>query len=164
VRSFARESRPREGQLGQFGAGSQHLPALSPITHPYVAGATDVAIHPAQEIRLTLLMTPGGKVHVTSGLLPRKGLALARDWFQAALERLSPSFRVGPVLVEPTGVRMPRVTGLGDKQVFTRRTTPVTWRDDPILAASQTALLPDDPSGLQEGWIRVVAAPPGENP
>jgi hypothetical protein len=163
VRSFARQSRPREGQLGLFGAGSQRLPALSPIAHPYVAGPTDLAIHPGQEIRLTLLMTPGGKVHVTSGLLPRKGLALARDWFQAALERLSPSFRVGPVLVEPTGVRMPRVTGLGDRQTFTRRTNPLTWRDDPILAASQTALLPDDPSGLQEGWIRVVPESPEES-
>jgi hypothetical protein len=163
VRSFARQSRPREGQLGQFGTGSQRLPALSPITHPYVAGPTDVVIHPGQEIRLTLLMTPGGRVHVTSGLLPRKGIALARDWFQAALERLSPSFRVGPVLVEPTGVRMPRVTGLGDKQTFTRRTTPLTWRDDPILAASQTALLPDDPSGLQEGWIRVVPESPEQS-
>jgi len=95
-------------------------------------------------------------VHATSGLLPRKGLSLARDWFHAALERLSPSFHVGPVLVDPTGVRMPKVTGLGDKQVFTRRTTPLTWRDDPILAATQTALLPDDPAGLQEGWIRVT--------
>ena len=82
-------------------------------------------------------MAPGGKVHATSGVLPRKSLALARDWFHAALERLSPSFRVGPVLTDPTAVRMPKVTGLGDKQQFTRRDTPLTWRDDPIVAASQ---------------------------
>jgi hypothetical protein len=64
------------------------------------------------------------------------------------------------VLVDPTGIRMPRVTGLGDRQTFTRRTAPLTWRDDAILAASQTALLPDDPAGLQEGWIRVVPSEP----
>jgi hypothetical protein len=157
VREQAREARRRAGRL----VASAALPPTSPITHPYVSGPTDVSIHPGQEIRLTLLLSPGGKVHVTSGVVPRKGLALARDWFQSALERLSPSFRVGPVLVDPTGVRMPRVTGLGDGQVFTRRVSPLTWRDDPILAASQTALLPDDPAGLQEGWIRVVPKPKG---
>jgi hypothetical protein len=101
---------------------------------------------------------------VTSGVAPRKALALARDWFHEALERLSPSFRVGPVLVDPTGIRMPRVTGLGERQTFTRRTTPLTWRDDPILAASQTALVPDDPAALQEGWIRVVPEEKNETP
>jgi hypothetical protein len=69
--------------------------------------------------------------------------------------RLSPSFRVGPVLVDPTTVRLPMVTGLGDKQAFTRRDTPLSWRDDPIVAATQTAYLPEQPSTLQEGWIRV---------
>jgi hypothetical protein len=149
-------SGPQVGQLGLFGAGSQEPPALAEIRHPYVSGPSEVLIRSGQTIRLTLLLSPGGQVHVTSGIVPRKALALARDWFHEALERLSPSFRVGPVLVDPTGVRMPRVTGLGEKQAFTRRTTPLTWRDDPILAASQTALLPDDPAGLQEGWIRVV--------
>lgn len=135
-------------------------PAPLPIGHPYTDGPTDVLIRSAQTVRLTLLMNPGGKVHVTSGVAPRKALALSRDWFHGALERLSPSFRVGPVLVDPTGIRMPRVTGLGDRQTFTRRTAPLTWRDDAILAASQTALLPDDPAGLQEGWIRVVPSEP----
>ena len=95
-------------------------------------------------------------------MLPRKSLALARDWFHAALERLSPSFRVGPVLTDPTAVRMPKVTGLGDKQQFTRRDTPLSWRDDPILAASQAALLPDAPANVQEGWIRVSTDDDGQ--
>jgi hypothetical protein len=153
VADEARVSGALTGQLGLLGA---RRISILPLENPYTAGRTDVRIRPGQTVRLTLLMHPGGSVHVTSGVAPRKALALARDWFHAALERLSPSFRVGPVLVDPTGIRMPRVTGLGEHQTFTRRTTPLTWRDDPILAASQTALLPDDPAGLQEGWIRVV--------
>lgn len=154
VHSQARMSGGLTGQLGILGGRGRA--GILPLEHPYTGGATNVAIHPGQTIRLTLLMNAGGSVHVTSGVAPRKALALARDWFHEALERLSPSFRVGPVLVDPTSIRMPRVTGLGEHQTFTRRTTPLTWRDDPILAASQTALLPDDPAGLQEGWIRVV--------
>jgi hypothetical protein len=149
------------GHLGVLGTPEQLAPPVEAITHPYVSTPPDVLIHPGQSVRLTLLMHPGGRVHATSGVLPRKAIALARDWFHEALERLSPSFRVGPVLVDPTGVRMPRVTGLGEYQAFTRRATPLTWRDDAILAASQTALLPDEPAALQEGWIRVQPAQEG---
>jgi hypothetical protein len=161
VQAQARVSGARSGQLGILGT-----PGISilPLENPYTAGRTDTSIRPGQTVRLTLLMNPGGSVHVTSGVAPRKALALARDWFHEALERLSPSFRVGPVLVDPTGIRMPRVTGLGERQTFTRRTTPLTWRDDPILAASQTALVPDDPAALQEGWIRVVPEEKNETP
>jgi hypothetical protein len=152
----------RQGQLGVYGKGSQLPPAIDPIDHPYLSGPTDVSLHPGQTVRLTLLLHPGGKVHVTSGVLPRKSLALARDWFAGALHALSPSVRIGPVLVDPDAVRLPMVTGLGDRQTFTRRDTPQTWRDDPIVAATQAAYLPDLPSTLQEGWIRVLQVEPDD--
>ena len=43
---------------------------------------------------------------------------------------------------------------------FTRRTGPLTWRDDPIVAATQAALLPRMPHEAQEGWIRVLPQDP----
>jgi len=146
----------QQGQLAGYGHGSQSAPAVAAIDHPYVNGPTDVAVRSGQTLRITLLMNAGGKAHVTTGLLPRKSLALARDWVHSALSRISPSFRVGPVLVDPTTIRLPAVTGLGKDQTFTRRDTPQSWRDDPITAATQTAYLPEQPSELQEGWIRVV--------
>jgi hypothetical protein len=168
VRQKARVAGRLQGQLAVFGKGSTGDPEVRQIDHPYVNGPTDVIARSGQTLRLTLLMMPGGKVHATSGVLPRKALALARDWFHDALSRLSPSFRVGPVLVDPTTVRLPMITGLGDKQAFTRRDTPLTWKDDPIVAATQTAYLPEQPSTLREGWIRVQqetdgAGAPGGN-
>ena len=59
-------------------------------------------------------MLPGGKVHLTSGILPRKSLALADDWVSPGLRRLVPSLRVGPVLVDPAEIRLPKVASLGD--------------------------------------------------
>ena len=158
----ARKTGRMKGQLSVYGRGSQDTPGVQPIIHPYLSGPHALTLHPGQLVHLTLLMAPGGKVHATSGLLPRKALALARDWFHDSLVRLSPSFRVGPVLVDPTAVRLPMITGLGDKQAFTRRDTPQTWRDDPIAAATQTAYLPEQPTTLQEGWIRVEQVEPGE--
>jgi hypothetical protein len=148
-----------EGYLGP----ADEAPAFNselqprPVTSPYVVADPTVSVRPGQTLRVTLLMDPGAKVHVSSGIVPRKAIALARDWIADALERIAPSLRIGPVLVDPATVRMPQPIGLPDEQLWTRRDTPVTWRDDPIVAATQEALLPDVPATAQEGYIRVQA-------
>jgi len=126
-----------------------------PIEHPYVVAEDELRVRPGQEIVLTLLMLPAGKMHVTSGLLPRKALSLAEDWVGPGLKAMSPSVRVGPVLVDPSEIRLPLIRAMGPRQRFTRRTGPLTWRDDPIKAATMTAYLPRMPHEAQEGWIRV---------
>jgi hypothetical protein len=50
----------------------------------------------------------------------------------------------------------------GANQQFTRRTGPLTWRDDPIVAASTAAYLPPMPHEAQDGWVRVAPVPPGD--
>ena len=71
-----------------------------------------------------------------------------------------PSLRVGPVLVDPSEIRMPKVAALGEEQNFIRRTGPLTWKEDPIIAATSAALLPKLPHEAQEGWVRVAPAKP----
>ena len=107
-------------------------------------------------------MHPAGRVHLTSGVLPRKALELAREWVAPGLARLSPSVRTGPLLIDPDQVRLPKPSVFGANQVFTRRTTPAAWRDDPILAATQTALLPDGTTSVQDGYLRVMPANGGD--
>ena len=63
----------------------------------------------------------------------------------AGVGPVSPSLRTGPLLIDPDQVRLPKPSVFGANQVFTRRTSPAAWQDDPILAATQTALLPDGP-------------------
>jgi hypothetical protein len=133
---------------------------VGPLDHPYLSPASRFRLRRGATRRLTLLMLPGGRVHLTSGILPRKELQLADSWFTPGLAKLMPSVRVGPVLVDPGEIRLPLVGVLGDRQTFTRRTGELTWRDDPILAATQTAYLPRLPHEVQEGWIRVT--PPEE--
>jgi hypothetical protein len=64
------------------------------------------------------------------------------------------------VLVDPAKIALPLISSFGKDQLWTRRDTPATWKDDPILAATQTALLPDLPHEVQEGYIRIAPAPP----
>jgi hypothetical protein len=139
-------------------------PVKSAIDHPYIAGRDEddtLSLHIGQTVTLTILMHPGGKCCLTSGILPRKALALARDWVGPGLAKIAPSLRTGPVLVETDldaqgQVRLPKVSVFGKSQNFLWRDTPATWRTDAILAATQTALLPDAPAELREGWIRVA--------
>jgi hypothetical protein len=63
------------------------------------------------------------------------------------------------VLVDPEKIRLPKVSSFPKDQIWTRRTTPSTWKDDPILAATQEALFPEMPSDIQEGYIRVAPNP-----
>ena len=158
VRDSAFDARRGRGQLAQYGTTLQ-VPDIKPITHPYVFAEDEIRVRPGQVVRLTLLMHPAGRVHLTSGILPRKSLQLVRDWVHPGLSVMAPSVRVGPVLVDPEKIRLPKVSSFPKDQVWTRRTTPSTWKDDPILAATQEALFPEMPSDIQEGYIRVAPNP-----
>jgi hypothetical protein len=159
VADLAREAGPGRGHLVTYGQ-TPIEPAIDPITHPYVLAGSELVLRPGVPRLLTLLMAPGAGVHLTSGVVPRTRTALSRSWFAAGLDRLVPSVRVGPVLVDPGDVRLPLVAALGDRQVLTTREGPLGWRDDAILAAGSSALLPDRATVLREGWVRVNPLPP----
>ena len=154
VRDGALDGGRNRGHLSQKGAIPQ-VPNVRPILHRYLVAEDELLVHPGQVVRLTLLLHPAGKVHLTSGILPRKSLMLARDWTFPGLAVMAPSARIGPVLIEPGDVRLPKISSFPKEQIWTRRDSPVTWRDDPILAATQAALLPELPSQVEEGYIRV---------
>lgn len=156
----ARDGGRYRGQLGLLGHVA--IPPSQVLDHPYVSGDDVLLVRPGRTYRLTLLMLPAGKVHATSGILPRKSIQLHSEWTEPGVTRLVPSVRVGPVLVDSGEIRLPEITLLGERQQFIRRTGPLTWREDPILAASQSALLPRLPHELQEGWVRVVEEPGDE--
>ena len=65
------------GQLGTLRRRRPRPPPSVPITHPYVLADDELRVHPGQVVTLTLLMHPAGRVHLTSGVLPRKALQLA---------------------------------------------------------------------------------------
>ena len=164
VLELAREAGRHKGYLGPLRDQNQDLPPQFPIDHPYVVADDGLRLFPGATITLTLLMHPAGAVDLTTGIVPRKALQLARDWVGPGLSAMSPYVRSGPVLLDPDKVRLPKVAALAPGQVWTRRDSASTWRDDPILAATQAALLPELPARVEEGYIRVLPGQDGGPP
>jgi hypothetical protein len=127
----------------------------TPVTHPYVDTSGIVWMRPNQNVDLTLLMEPHTAVHATTGLLPRKEIGLRREWTADALAALSPTFRFGPLLVDPQRIRMPIATDIRGTWSWDYRADAGTWAEVPITNATQDALLPPDPPSGTEGWMRL---------
>lgn len=146
---------PHTGYLGPADAGTDAAAtAAQPIDQPYVVSDPTVSVRPGQTVRLTLLMDPGSSVHVTSGILPRKSVSLLRDWTAPGLARIAPSFRAGPVLLDPVAAGMPKASPLGEQQLWSHRSTPTTWQDRQIVATTREAALPERPPVAEEGYVR----------
>ena len=64
-------SGPHTGHLGLL--GRRRKP--DPIDHPYLVLEDTLLLRPGHPVRLTVLMLPAGKMHLTSGILPRKPLS-----------------------------------------------------------------------------------------
>jgi hypothetical protein len=157
----ARPSGPGEGYLGSMALPPGTDPRA--VEHPYIDRSPLVEIRPGQRIRLTLVLDPRGAVHATCGFLPRKKIELLREHVAPALEALAFTFRVGPVLVDPDAVRMPVPAEIAGGWSWVRRVNVTTWQEDPVVKASQDALLPDAPAMLSEGWLKLsgsLAKPP----
>jgi hypothetical protein len=149
-------SGPGEGYLG-----SMALPvdtAAHPVEHPYIDRTPLVDIRPGQRVRLTLVLDPRGAVHATCGFLPRKKIELMREHVAPALDALAFTFRIGPVLVDPDTIRMPLPAEIAGGWSWVRRVNVTTWKEDPVVRASQDALLPDTPAMLSEGWLKLTGS------
>ncbi len=172
---FAREVGPNRGFLQQINlvpdfyanfasdiANGQQT-GQSAVTHPYIdiKDSGTIYIQPNQTVKLTLLVEPLTQVYATAGLQPRTSIAMRRQWVNDALAKLSPTFRFGPVLVQPKQIRMPVAKELQGTWSWDHRSDVTTWAEDAVSNATADALLPPDPAYGSEGWLRLT--PPDPN-
>jgi hypothetical protein len=159
--ALAREIGPGRGFLGPINSVPDQLTNFAAntgknqVTHPYIDPSGAFLIRPNQSVDLTLLMEPHSVVSATSGLLPRKEIGLRRDWTTDALAKLSPTFRFGPMLVDPKSIRMPLPIDLNGTWSWDYRSDANSWSESPVTNATQDAILPPDPPSGTEGWLRL---------
>lgn len=184
VAGFAREVGPNQGFLQQINAVDNYYQQFAddlgsdviagndnatpptqgraPVNHPYVNDSGVMTIRPNQEIKLTLLVEPHALVHGTTGILPRKDIGLRRSWIATGLANISPTFRFGPVLVDPKTIKMPVAVESFGTWSWDHRTSITSWGEDKVVNATQDAILPADPVSGTEGWLRMTPAPSGQ--
>ena len=126
------------------------------LDHPFLVFDPTVDVRPEVDVYLTLLMNPQSSVHVTSGFLPQKEITLLREHWEDAVSRIAPSFRVGPVLVDPSSVRMP-IDGAKPNLIWswTHRESPSEWVETPVKRSDSLAGLPNGKMTAYEGWIKL---------
>lgn len=133
-----------------------------PVDHPYLDTSPMLKLRIGQTARLTLLLDPRGGVHATTGALPTKKIELMREHIAKALDAIALTFRVGPVLSDPTTVRMPLPKEIRGQWSWIRRTGVTVWNEAPVVHASQDAMVSKTPSELMEGWLRLTKAFAGQ--
>jgi hypothetical protein len=158
---LARAVGPNQGFLQPINLVPDHFnnfvadTGSTPVDHPYVDTSGVIWVHPNQNVDLTLLIEPHTAIHATTGFLPRKDIGLRREWIADALAKLSPTFRFGPLLVDPQRIRMPLATDIRGTWSWDYRADANTWAELPITNTTQDALLPPDPPSGIEGWMRL---------
>jgi hypothetical protein len=167
VANLARAVGPSQGFLQQANLVQPYYNAFNasgsntPVTHPYIDTTGTIWVYPNQEVNFTLLVEPMTSVNATTGLLPRKGIGMRRDWVTDALAKIAPTFRFGPVLVDPKSIRMPIAAELNGTWTWDHRTDVSTWVNDEVTHANQNALLSPDPPIASEGWLQLNPPVPG---
>lgn len=135
---------------------SQVVAEHQALDHPFLEFDPIVEIRPEEDIFLTMLVNVQSSVHVTSGFLPQKEITLLREHWEDAVARIAPTFKVGPVLVDPSSIRMP-IDNAKPNLIWKWANKPSTteWSELPIANSDDLAGLPDGITKAFEGWIKL---------
>jgi hypothetical protein len=116
---------------------------------------------------LTLLLDPRAALHVSAGLLPVEAVSIPSEQYTPALERMSVSFLVAPVLTGAAQPQLPLSAPAGAQWSWLARPNASTWTETPATAPSTTDAPPDHvrgtsqsavftPQRLVEGWLKLA--------
>ena len=111
---------------------------------------------PGPEV-LTVLMFPAGQLPIITGYMPVERRSLPPGPVRAALRAMAPSFRVGPLLVDPGAIDMPLPAEIRGSWDFLRRDSVTSWSAQAPGDRGEQALLSDRALELSEGHLRLSA-------
>ena len=125
------------------------------LNHQFMVFDPTIELKPNQEVMLTLIMNPQATIHATSCLLPQKEIGMVRTHYEKAMNKIAPTFKVGPVLVDPENVRMPIPDRQGLIWSWNFKESYTEWKETPITDADHLAGLPKGKSAAFDGWIKL---------
>ncbi|QDY80049.1 hypothetical protein [Streptomyces qinzhouensis] len=117
---------------------------------------------------LLLLVDPRASVHAVSGITPTASVTVPRQHVDGALRRLGAVFRFGPVVGgggEGGALTFPRPSTRHGTWSWLRPTPPAggNWTPCDLAPAPPNAVFPDRPPTLEDGLLRLLPEPEGED-
>ncbi|MBV1921068.1 MAG: hypothetical protein KUG73_10325, partial [Pseudomonadales bacterium] len=171
IANQTRPSRPHHGYLGAIQTTHDYYSSFAskaePVKHPYINESPLVKVRPvapgmadpaSKSVMLTLIVDPRGGVHATSGILPRKKIELLREHVATALENMSITFRIGPILSNPETIRMPLPSEIQGNWSWVRKTGLTVWDETAVVDAVPDPKLTHTAAKIQEGWLKLSGA------
>ena len=126
------------------------------LQHEYLRTDSTIDLKIGQKRQLTLLMDPQSDVHVTTGMLPQKEIGLMREHKQQQLAQIAPTYRAGPMLVDPSTVRMPVPDLiLPTEWSWMTKKSSNQWDDDPIVPEDGKPHMPNGRIKAWNGWLKL---------
>ena len=112
------------------------------------------------ETRITLLVDPRGSVHARCGFVPTKSIRLPRRFVDRPLERMDVTFRVGPFLDQPQGLRMPLPAEIQGGWSWIQKSGVDLFAEEvtEITPATHQAQLTSTPIHIRDGWLKLSDA------
>ena len=118
---------------------------------------TTLKINLNQEpVKATLLLYPSAGIHLATGILPTKFVALFNHNSERLLSQLDIGFRVAPFIAEKVAPDIPIPAGINANWKWTHKSDVITWQNDEALAEGKNKQV----SGFKkqqvyEGWLRL---------
>lgn len=136
-----------------------HVDAVGPITGAEADTSGIVWVDLNRDLDLLLLVTPGGDVSLTSGLVPSKVLEMQREWIDKPISQLTPTLRFDAVLRDPLTARIPVATDIHGQWSWHHRISPVDWKSETVQQPVAGQLDPARPAVAEDGYLRVTLIP-----
>ncbi len=139
------------------------------VKHPFVLDQESAfQLKANQPTDIVILADPRGGLYATCGVLPRKKIMMPKEFIQASLKDLEPTFRVGPIFTSRTIAALkalvppPEIEGLDAEYVYRQPGedgSPATFPEAKVPPVPPIGELPKDRAVLSDGWIRVFKPP-----
>jgi hypothetical protein len=130
--------------------------------HPFVKDVESLfTLAPDQPLDVIILTDVRGGIYATCGALPRKKIQMPREFIDAAVKKLEPSFYTGPILAsqlidyERALLPPPEVPGY-TAEFLHQKPGEQTFNSSEVPAAPPLSELPKQRVLLTEGWLRMV--------
>jgi uncharacterized protein YukE len=130
------------------------------VTHAGLQPAQDLELDGETKLRVTLLMDPQARVHVTSGFLPKGALELSAAQLEGAKQVREVFFQAAPVLGTPTTPYVPKPSDDYGQWSWAYRPSVTGWAEDPnMVSAAELAGPAVGWPTLTEGWLKLKIEP-----